>query len=136
VIATTATGSPVAPPSPLGTATGKGTASTSVVGSALPRGTGGTFRGALSAAVSPVGKLQLNYKGKSVATLKAGRYKLSVVDRSKARGFIVQEIHKAATTVGGGSFVGTRSVTINLTAGQWFFYANAGGQRTYFLVIS
>jgi hypothetical protein len=131
---TQATGAPVAPTAPYsGQATGKGTSSTDIVGSGLK---GAAFRGTLAAAVSSAGKLALTFKGKPVATLKAGSYKVSVLDKSPRAGFVLQEIRRAAATVTGKAFVGRKTTTIDLKAGQWFFYPRAGGAKSYFLVIA
>ena len=127
---TLASGSPVIPPSPQGPGTGKGTSSTDVVGSGLA-----AVRGTLAAVVSPAGKLTLTYKGKSVSTLEAGRYVFSVLDKSTKTGFFVQGIHGAATTVAGRAFVGKKSRTVTLKAGQWFFYPASGAAKSYFIVV-
>ena len=95
-----------------------------------------TFRGTLLGAVSAAGKLTLTVKGKAVSSLPAGRYRISVTDRSSRNGFTIQEIRRAATTVSGVSFVGKRSVTLDLAAGQWFFYPTFVGKKTYFIVTS
>ncbi len=71
-----------------------------------------------------------------MTTLKAGRYTVSVVDQSKKSGFIIQESRKAATTAAGVSFVGKKTVTIDMKAGQWFFYPTFVGAKSYFIVTS
>jgi hypothetical protein len=113
-------------PSP-GQASGK--PSQDVVGSALV-----PFRGTLNGTVSAAGKLTLTSKGKGVSTLKAGRYTIAVTDMTPKSGFIVQEIRRQAMTVTGVSFVGKRSVTVELKAGQWMFYS-AAGKKSYFIVL-
>ena len=118
------------------TASGKGSSSSTsnsgVVGSALPKP---PFRGTLAGTVSSSGKLLLTDKGKNVSTLDPGRYLISVVDRSTKDGFIVQQIGKPALALTGGSFVGRRSKTIDLEAGQWLFYATFTGRKSYFIVV-
>jgi hypothetical protein len=101
-------------------------------------GTGNVpFRGRLTGSVSSAGKLALlTSKGKSVSSLKAGRYTLAVTDKSARNGFTLQEIHKAAKTISSTSFVGKHSATVVLKAGQWFFYSNFVGKKTYFIVVS
>jgi len=138
VITTLASGSPTQPtPSYSSTSSGPGTPSTDVVGSGLPStANGGPFRGTLAAAVSAAGKLTLTFKGKSVASLKEGRYTVTVVDHSKSSGFILQELSKPATTLATSSFTGDRSVSVDLTAGQWFFHPTLHGTKTYFIVIT
>ncbi len=90
-----------------------------VVGSALA-----PFRGTLTGVVTAAGSLRVAYKGKSVASLNAGRYAISVVDRSSSSGFAVKGKH-ATVSVTGMAFVGKRTVTVNLTAGQWSFGPSA-----------
>jgi hypothetical protein len=109
---------------------GKAT-STDVVGSSVV-----PFRGTLLGAVSLAGADTLTSGGKTVATLKTGRYTVRVVDRSMKGGFSVQQSHKNATTVTGVGFVVTRSRTITLKPGQWFFYPTFVGKKTYFLVVA
>jgi len=92
--------------------------------------------GTLTGAVSTKGKLTLTFKGKSVATLSAGRYTVSVTDKSKTAGFILQTLHASAVTVTSASFTGHKSETITLTSGQWFDYPSTHGQKTYFVVVS
>jgi len=76
-------------------------------------------------------------QGKAVSKLKSGRYKITVVDKTPARSFVVQQNNHSATTVSGVSFVGTRSVTLNLTAGQWAFYSSAGTKsKSSFIVVA
>ena len=104
-----------------------------------PVGTAATplpYRGTLTAAVSKAGKLSLTWKGKNVATLTKGRYTLAVTDKSSKSGFVLQEIHQAAINLSGIGFVGTRKISVDLTAGQWFFYPTFVGKKTYFIVIS
>ena len=88
------------------------------------------FRGTLAGTVGSAGKLTLALQGKAVSKLKAGRYKITVADKTPARSFVVKEKGHSAITVSGVSFVGTHSVTVNLTAGQWTFYTSAGGKST------
>jgi hypothetical protein len=92
------------------------------------------FRGSLTAAVEADGSPRLTFKGRPVGTLRAGRYSISVFDRSRDSGLIVQKSRRAATTLAGTSFVGKRTATIVLTPGQWFFYPTFVGKKTYFIV--
>ena len=50
------------------------------------------------------------FRGKPVATLKAGRYTFSVSDQSAKGGFILQQIKQGANTLTGVAYVGKRSV--------------------------
>jgi hypothetical protein len=136
---TQASGAPPAVSLPAGTATGPSTksSSTDIVGSAArSKSAALPFRGTLAGTVSSNGTPTLSYKGKTVTELVAGKYTVSVVDHSKTGGFIIQEIKKTATTVTGIPFVGKKTVTINLTAGQSFFYPTFVGKKSYFIVVS
>ena len=119
----------------VGAATPTGTSTTSsksgakptsqdVVGSALA-----PFRGTLTGVVTPAGSLRIAFKGKSVASLNAGRYAISVVDRSSSSGFTVKG-KRSTVSVTGMAFVGKRTVTLNLTAGRWSFGPSAS-KSTY-----
>jgi hypothetical protein len=135
--ATVATSSQPAP-SPTGstaaggsaTSSGK-TASGDVVGSAVL-----AYRGTLVASVSASGAATLTSNGRPVTSIRSGRYSIAVNDRSKQGGFTIQEIRKDARTLTTTGFVGTRSVTLALGPGQWFFYTSFVGRKTYFIVRS
>jgi hypothetical protein len=88
------------------------------------------FRGTLTGSVTAAGRLSLSYQGKSVARLKAGRYTISVNDRSSTSGFLVQKLRHAATVVTGRTFVGRRATKLQLTAGKWVFLP-VGGKQGY-----
>ena len=79
--------------------------------------------------MTPSGSLRIAFKGKSVASLKAGRYAISVVDRSSSSGFAVKG-KRATVSITGMAFVGKRTVTLNLTAGRWSFGPTAS-KSTY-----
>jgi hypothetical protein len=101
-----------------------------IVGSAiLP------FRGTLTGAVSAAGRLTIAYKGKSVASLRAGRYRVAVDDRSSTNGFVLQKPKHAAVRVTGGMFLGKRSLAVTLTAGKWLVMPSVG-KPTYAIVVS
>jgi hypothetical protein len=125
-------GSPPPHAGPGGLSSGNHTtvSSTDFVGSAiLP------FRGKLVASVSAAGKLSLAYGGKSVAGLKAGRYKLSVMDKSSTTGFMLRRGKYTPIQITGARFVGTRSASVKLTAGHWIFSPGAGRQ-SYSVAVS
>ena len=82
--------------------------------------------------MSAAGKLSLTFKQKSVTTLKAGRYTLSVADLSKTAGFSLQN-GKRTLAVTGAALVGKRSRVITLTAGQWAFFT-PGRSKSFFVV--
>jgi hypothetical protein len=140
VFTTASSGSPVIPTNPAsGGGTGQGTSQSDLVGSKSSSTTTKTpvvSRGTLLATVSAAGKLSLTFGGKPVSTLKSGRYTISVTDRSKKNGFIVQESGNTPDTVSTGAFTGKRSVTVSLVKGQWFFYPSFLGTKDYFLVSS
>ncbi len=102
-------------------------------GSAIPTSVGivGSdivpFRGTLTGAIAPTGKLTLTFKGKSVTHLKTGRYAIAVTDKSGSISFALKKAGKpAVVTITGATFVGKRSVTVDLTAGSWIFLGKAG----------
>jgi hypothetical protein len=131
-----ASSSAAASSSPAGTSSGTQQAaptSQDVVGSAITTAAP-TIRGALAGAVSAAGKLSLRFKGRYVASLSAGRYTLTVTDASTSRGFTLGEMKHQATSLTGTAFTGTRSLSVDLTAGQWFFASGLSGPRTYFIV--
>lgn len=138
---TFASGTPIVPTAPYST-TGTGKASTSEsspIGTSVPAPGAAEplpMRGTLTGRVSSSGVPRLTFKGKTVTKLESGRYKISVVDRSKSGGLIVQETGKGGTTVSGTTFVGSRTVTVTLKAGQWFFYPTFVGKKNYFIVVS
>jgi hypothetical protein len=135
---TATSGAPPAVTLPGPTTTGAGsTSSGNPLGtktSSSPGSGSDVMRGTLDASVSAAGKLALSFKGKSVTTLKAGRYTISVVDRSKKSGFILQEIKNSALTLAGVPYEGKRTTSVELKAGQWFFYPTFVGNKTYFIV--
>jgi plastocyanin len=95
------------------------------------------LRGTLAGTVTSDGTLKLALQGKAVSRLKSGRYKITVVDKTPARSFVVRQTGRSAITVSGVSFVGTHSVTVNLKAGQWTFYTSAGKpSKSTFLVVA
>ena len=116
-----------------GTKSGTGTGPTSAIGTTIKAA---PFRGTLTGLVSTAGVLSLTDKGKPVRSLQAGRYTFAVTDKSSKSAFTVQEVRANATTVTARSFVGKRSVTINLKAGQWFFYPTFVGKKSYFIVLA
>jgi hypothetical protein len=105
--------------------------STDVVGSANP-----AVRGTLLGSVSSSGKLTLSSSGKSVATLKAGEYTFKLTDKSKKAGFNLQAVKQSAKSLTGISYVGSKSVKVDLKAGQWIFYPTFVGKKSYFIVVS
>src|SRR5205085_7937394 len=87
------------------------------------------LRGTIKVAVNAAGKLSLAYDGKSVSSLKAGRYTLAVADQSATSGFMLQKKGHAAKAITGRKFVGKQSLSkFELTAGKWIFAPSSGKQ--------
>jgi hypothetical protein len=133
-------------------------ASTDSVGGAVPTGSGSSstssgktpkptsqditgsavlpFRGTLTGGVSAAGTLTLAYNGKSVTSLKAGKYTIAVIDKSSSNGFMVEKVNHAATSVTGLAFVGKHTSTVQLTTGRWLFIPRAGKTSYSIAVLS
>jgi hypothetical protein len=92
--------------------------------------------GTLIGRVNPAGKLVLTYGGIPVKKMNAGRYKITVADKTPKRSFLVGKTGGAATTIGGVAFVGTKTVTLNLTTGKWTFYASGGPKSSSSFIVS
>jgi hypothetical protein len=114
-----------------GSSTGT-TSNTPVVGSDLKPL---LFRGNLAASVAGGGKVTLTAGGTHVLKLVAGRYRVTVTDRTAKAGFVVKGAGKPAITLTGVPFVGKRTVTVLLRAGEWDFYSPTG-KKTPFTVVS
>ena len=115
------------PPVPSGTLA---PTSQDLVGSAVV-----PFRGKLTGAVSPGGALTLLYKGRVVTSLMAGRYTITITDKSATNGFMLEKAARSTVRLTGGSFVGKRSTSVDLTAGQWHALSGLGA-KTYAIVVS
>jgi hypothetical protein len=121
---------------------GKGDTQSSLIGSSSKASASTTsaaslpLRGTLVATVSASGTPKLMFGGKSVTALKAGRYTVTASDKSAKGGMIIQAIKGGVTTVTGVQFVGKRTMSLTLKAGQWFFYPSFVGAKTYFIVTS
>jgi hypothetical protein len=123
---------------PTTSSTGSGTSSGSnakptsqdITGSAVA-----PFRGTLTAAVSSLGRLTLAYKGRSVTSLKAGRYTVAVSDKSSTNGLLLQKLRHAALSVTSTTFVGKRSLSVTLTPGKWLVLPRLG-KPTYSIAVN
>jgi hypothetical protein len=125
-------GSPSAPSA--GGTTGGKTSSQGAVKNADVVGSAMTpFRGTLSGDVSTTGKLTLTFKGKSVSSLKSGRYKVVVLDETSKSSFTLQRLGRTAVKLTGLPFVGRKTVAVTLNPGQWMFYSSPA-KKTYFIV--
>jgi hypothetical protein len=89
--------------------------------------------GKLSGIVSATGKLTLTFKGKSVKSLKAGKYKLTITDKSSKTGFVLKQ-NKHLLSITGAKFVGTHSATVKLSAGSWALSTSLG-KKIYTIVV-
>jgi hypothetical protein len=87
------------------------------------------IRGKLTGTVSPSGRLTLVFNGKTVTSLTAGMYTITVTDESTKNGFMLEKT-KHVVSLTGAAFVGTRTATVKLTAGTWFLSSGLG-TRTY-----
>jgi hypothetical protein len=83
------------------------------------------FQGTLRARVSTAGRLSLSLNGKSISTLRPGRYTIVVTDGSRVSGFVLKAGSRSVT-VTGGRFTGKRSTTVDLTAGGWTVLTRPG----------
>jgi hypothetical protein len=119
-----------------GTSSNTGGSGTSSNSSILSGGSGraATFRGSLAGVVNSGGAILLTRDGKPVTTLKAGRYTITVTDKAPAASFTIQKIRAPAHTITGVQFVGRHTVTLILSAGQWFYYPSFTGKKIYFIV--
>jgi hypothetical protein len=120
------------------------TINVSTSGAAAPAttpGKKGTSAGAsdalatLHGIVARNGKLSLRRSGKTVTSLKAGRYTFSVDDQSKKLGSRLQVLNGKAQTITSAGYVGWQEVTLTLAPGRWVFFS-PGGARTVFLVVA
>jgi hypothetical protein len=111
-----------------------GSSSGTKTSSAGSSSTATKMMGTLKAAVSVSGKGTLTFAGKAAKTLKAGRYTVSVDDRSKKAGLILGQTAKHPMTLSAATLVGKSSHSVTLSAGKWYFAASATGPKTYFTV--
>ena len=122
------------PPSPgtgstSGSSSGPGVSYPSIIGSDVV-----PSRGKLTATISSTGKLTLSYRGKPTTSLRAGKYTLSVVDRYARSGLTLRRPKHASLLLAAPGFSGSRSTSVNLTAGNWFFAAAKGSLHFSFAV--
>jgi len=89
----------------------------------------------LRGTVGPGFTISLTKSGKPVTALRAGTYRITVVDRSSEHNFVVRRGAKARslTTV---AFTGTKVLTVKLTRGTWtvFCAPHASVMRRQFAV--
>ena len=90
--------------------------------------------GTLTASVSAAGRAAVAFGGKPVTKLKAGRYTISVQDRSRKAGLILWKVGSRPVTLSGAAATGSKSESVMLGDGRWFVEPSAAGPRTYFSV--
>jgi hypothetical protein len=113
-------------PTVSGMSSSNNTTSQDVVGSETGHATATTSRGTLVATVTATGRIALAFKGKSVASLSAGKYTVLVSDRSSIDGLMLRGPSHAAVTLTGAAYTGKRSVSVDLTTGRWLVLPLAG----------
>jgi hypothetical protein len=98
--------------------TGKGASQSDIVGSGIT-----PVRGKLDAVIDTSGLAALSLDGRKVGALKAGRYELQAVDRTRRSGLMLRKSGHAAEAITTLAFKGEKTVNLNLTAGSWTVYA-------------
>jgi hypothetical protein len=98
--------------------TGKGASQTDIVGSGIT-----PVLGKLDAAIDSAGLATLSVDGRTVTSLKAGRYELLAVDPSRSSGLMLRKTGHEAETITSRAFKGKKTVDLTLTAGTWSVYA-------------
>jgi hypothetical protein len=145
-VTSTASCAPPLTPAPAGPTTstpttGSGGGDTTTTSGAAPPGDGvsalgtplpaaATVRGTLRGTVSAAGTLGLTLAGKTVSRLAAGHYTIDTVDHAAHANFTIQKLDGSSVTVSGTSFVGTRKLTIDLSAGTWTFFSSTAKTLT------
>jgi hypothetical protein len=120
---TAATGSPTPPPAIATGPNAAATQSSDIVGS----GAKGAVQGTLTARLLANGALTLMENGKAVSKLEAGKYRVTIADRSAKGGVTVQSAKLgSSTTLTTPAFVGTKTTTLILKAGTWTYYSGLG----------
>jgi plastocyanin len=78
----------------------------------------------LKGTVGPGFTISLKSSGKTVKSLKAGKYSFAISDKASIHSFVLEKekggtFERTLTAVG---FVGSKTVTIKLTRGTWKYY--------------
>jgi plastocyanin len=88
----------------------------------------GTSMPTLKGVVGPGYSVSLTKGGKKVKTLKAGKYKIVVSDKSDFHNSVLEreqpEKPKLEKDITGTGFTGTKTVTMTLKPGSWRFYCS------------
>lgn len=98
---------------------------------ALPSVTKSSVAGTLKVTLGANDTLTVTKSGKAVSKLSTGKYNVSVTDKSAKRDVTLRRIGGGTTVLTSRSFTGTKSVSIDLTAGQWKLYAAANEQAVF-----
>jgi plastocyanin len=88
----------------------------------------GTSTPTLKGVVGPGYSVSLTKGGKKVKSLKAGKYKIVVSDKSNFHNSVLEreqpEKPKLEKDITGTGFTGTKTVTMTLKPGSWRFYCS------------
>lgn len=76
------------------------------------------------------GRPSLLLDGRALGRLAPGRYRLTVSAPKRKTGFELEKVGQTAARVSAAPFLGTRSVTVVLTAGTWYLAARPSGARS------
>ncbi len=85
-------------------------------------------------ATPAAGQPTLRLNGKVVSSLKSGRYKLTVDDKTAKGGFTIGRQEKPSVAVTTAPFVGRRTVMLRLSAGRWLFYSSTAAKHGFLVV--
>jgi hypothetical protein len=96
---------------------------------------GPPLRGTLNATADTLGRVTLSRGGKPVKSIRAGRYKIVVIDRAAHSGFILDRPDFTQIVVTSSPFVGTRTMTVTLTPGSWSFQGAVGVLHDFTVVV-
>jgi uncharacterized cupredoxin-like copper-binding protein len=82
----------------------------------------------LKGVVGPGDSIKLTKGGKKLESLKAGKYRFVISDKSSFHNFTVEREKpskpKVEKTITGTGFTGSKTVVIKLTPGSWSFYCS------------
>jgi hypothetical protein len=118
---TSATGTAGAPPAATTSGSGTGSSQTDIVGSGLPQ-----VQGTLVATVNAAGRATLEQNGRAVARLSPGRFDIVVTDRTRRAGLFLERRGGKPVTLTTLAFVGKSSHVLDLAAGSWTYFTEAG----------
>jgi hypothetical protein len=103
---------------------------------ALPPIAKAKVTGTLKVTLGAKDALTVTKNGKAVAKLASGTYNVSVSDTSAKRDLALRRIGGSTTVLTSRSFTGTKTMSVELTSGQWKIYsaANEAGIFSFFKV--